>query len=72
MVATLDAWLSRFWSPVPWNAIIWLGSSIIVSVSVNEGIARLWFAPVLAGIFLAALVGNEVVAHFVFGTCLYD
>jgi hypothetical protein len=57
---------------MPWNPLIWLGSSFIIAVSANKGAARLWFAPVLAVIFFAALVGNEAVAHFVFGTCLYD
>lgn len=72
VIATILAWLSRFWPPGPWNAIIWLGSSITIAVLANKGAARLFFAPFLALIFLVALVGNEAAAHLIFGTCLYD
>ncbi len=72
VIATIVAWLSRFWPPVPWNTIIWLASSITIAFLANKGAARLFFAPFLALIFLVALVGNEAAAHLVFGTCLYD
>jgi len=72
VIATILAWLSRFWPPGPWNAIIWLASSITIAFLANKGAARLFFALFLALIFLVALVCNEVVAHLVFGTCLYD
>jgi hypothetical protein len=72
VIATMAAWLSRFRPPVPVNAVIWLGSSIVIAFLANKGAARLFFAPVLALIFLAAIVGNEAAAHLVFETCLYD
>ncbi len=72
VIATVVAWLSRFWPPVPWNAIIWLASSITIGVWANKGTARLFYVPVLALIFPAVLVANEVAAHVIFGTCLYD
>lgn len=72
VIATIVAWGSRFWPPVPWNAIIWLGSAITIGCLANKGVARLFFVPVLLLIFPAALVANEVAAHVVFGTCLYD
>jgi len=72
VIATVFAWLSRFWPPGPWNAIIWLASSTIIAFLANKGGARLFFAPVLALIFVATLIGNEVAAHLVFGSCLYD
>ena len=72
VIATIVAWLSRYWPPGPWNAIIWLASSITIAFLANKGATRLYLAPCLALIFLAVLVGNEAAAHLVFGTCLYD
>lgn len=72
VIATVVAWLGRLWPPVPWNVIIWLASSTTIAFFANKGTARLFFAPVLALVFLATLVCNEVAAHLVFGTCLYD
>lgn len=72
LIASLVAWLSRFWPPVPWNAIIWIGSSVAIPVFASKRLTGLFVAPLLALIFVAALVGNEVVAHLVFATCLYD
>lgn len=72
VIATIVAWFSHFWPPVPWNAIIWLGSSIAIAFLANRGVARLFVAPFLALVFLIALVGNEAAAHLVFGTCLYN
>lgn len=72
VIATIFAWLSRFWAPGAWNAIVWLGSSITTAFLGNRGAARLFLAPLLALLFGAALMGNEAVAHLVFGSCLYD
>ncbi len=72
VIATFVAWLGRFWSIVPWNGIIWLASSITIAFLANKGAARSFFAPILALVFFAALVGNEAAAHLVFGTCLSD
>jgi hypothetical protein len=72
VIATIVAWLGRSWPRVPWNAFIWLGSSITIALVANKGAARLFFTPFLALIFLVAIIGNEAVAHLVFGTCLYD
>lgn len=72
VIATFVAWFSRLWSPTPWNAVIWLGSPIIIACLGKKGIARFWFAPLLALIFFAALIVNEAAAHLIFGTCLYD
>ena len=72
VIATMVAWLARVRPPVPWNSTIWLVSSMTIAFLANKGAARLFFAPFLALIFLAVLVGNEAAAHLVFGTCLYD
>ena len=52
--------------------MIWLGSSITIAFLFNKGAARLFFAPFLALVFVAAVAGNEAVAHHAFGTCLSD
>ena len=72
VIATAVAWFNRFGPPVPWNAMIWLGSSITIAFLFNKGAARLFFAPFLALVFVAAVAGNEAVAHHAFGTCLSD
>lgn len=72
MIATLVAWSIHTWPPVPWGAIIGLASSAIIAFLANKGASRLLFAPLLALVFFAAIVGNEVAAHLVIGTCLYD
>jgi hypothetical protein len=72
VVATMVAWLSRFWPVGPWNAVIWIAPPMLIAFLCNKGLARLVLAPLFALIFLATLVGNEAAAHLVFGTCLYD
>ena len=72
VIATAVAWFNRFGPPVPWNAMIWLGSSITIAFLFNKGAARLVYAPCLALVFVAAVAGNEAVAHHAFGTCLSD
>jgi hypothetical protein len=49
-----------------------MASSKTIAFLANRGTARLFFAPLLALIFVVTLVGNEAAAHLVFGTCLYD
>jgi len=72
VIATMVAWLSRFWPVGPWNAVVWIAPPIFIAFLCNKGVARLVLALLFALIFLATIVGNEAVAHLVFGTCLYD
>ena len=71
-LSTAVAWLTRFWAPGPWNVLVFLAPPIIIAFMTNRGAARLTMSLLLALIFVAVLVGNEAVAHLVFGTCLYD
>lgn len=72
VIATIVAWLSRFWSPGPSNAIIWFLPPITIAFVANKGGVRFAFAAILTLVFVTTLVGNEAAAHLVFGTCLYD
>ena len=71
-IATTVAWLSPYWQPGPWNAVIWIVPSLAIAIGANKGVARLLLAPLLLLTFPAAMLANEVAAHFVFGTCLQD
>jgi hypothetical protein len=71
-ISTAVAWLSRFWAPGPWNVLVWLAPPIIIAFVTNKNAARVTNSLLLTLTFVAVLVGNEAVAHLVFGTCLYD
>ena len=68
VAATIIAWAGRSWPPGLWNLI----PPVVIALLANKGFARLVFALVLIGIFVATLIANEVAAHLLFGTCLYD
>ncbi len=72
VIATIAAWLIRFWSPSPWNAIILLLPAITIASVANKGAAQFFFAAFLTLIAVVTMLGNEAAAHLVFGTCLYD